>query len=413
MLPANRPLKILHILDHSLPLHSGYTFRSYNIFRAQLARGWRPVVLTSSRHEASWSGTSDNVEEIGGVRHYRTGALAQSTVPLAAELRLMIVLARRLREVIKREQPDVLHVHSPVLNALPALWVGQALKIPVVYEIRAFWEDAAVDHGTYAQDSWRYKLVKAIETWVCRRVASVAVLCHGLREDLVKRGIPSDKLTAVFNGINAEDFRPCAPDAKCLHAWQLVGKQVISFIGSFYHYEGLDLLLQAMAHLVTTRSDIVLLLVGGGEMELALKEQIQQLHLEKHVVMAGRVPHERIPGVYALTDILVYQRYSQRLTELVTPLKPLEAMGMGKALIASDVGGHCELIYHGHTGLLFPAGDVMALVDALGHHLDDQALRQHLSQQGASWVRQHHTWEQTTSVYKTIYTRVLGNKREL
>ena len=411
MLSANRPLKILHILDHSLPLHSGYTFRSYNIFRTQLQRGWQPVVLTSPKHQASWSGPVSAMEEINGVWHYRTKAIPQSTVSLAPELQHMAVLARRLREVIQSEQPDILHAHSPVLNALPAWWVGRALQIPVVYEIRAFWEDAAVDHGTYAQDSWRYKLVKALETWICQRVACVAVLCQGLREDLIKRGIPDNKLIAVFNGIKAEDFRPCAPDAEYLHTWQLAGKRVIGFIGSFYHYEGLDLLLHAIAHLVSIHSDLVLLLVGGGEMEPALKEQIKQLRLEKHVVMTGRIPHERIPGVYALIDILAYPRYSQRLTELVTPLKPLEVMAMEKALVVSDIGGHRELIWHDHTGVLFLAGDVVALAEALSRLLDAPSLRQRLGQQGASWVRQQHPWEKTTSVYTAIYASVLKHKR--
>jgi glycosyltransferase involved in cell wall biosynthesis len=110
-------------------------------------------------------------------------------------------------------------------------------------------------------------------------------------------------------------------------------------------------------------------------------------------------------------DVLVYPRYSMRLTELVTPLKPLEAMAMGKPLIASDIGGHRELIREGFTGLLFKAGDVGSLTETIEYLLDDTALRSRLSTQGSDWVRQHHTWEQTTAAYSAIYSSALESKR--
>ena len=406
-------MKILHILDHSLPLHSGYTFRSQNIFQAQRNRGWQPVIVTSSKHEESWKGPAVSVEEIGGFCYYRTGAVPASALPFASEVRLMKALGRRIREVTQIEKPDLLHVHSPILNAIPALRVGHQLGIPVVYEIRAFWEDAAVDHGTYRENSWKYKLTKSIETWVCRRANQICVLCKGLKDDLIKRGIPAEKLTVVYNGINPSDFTPCEPDIEYQKAWNLEGKIVIGFIGSFYRYEGLDLLVRAFSHLASQHPSIVLLLVGGGEMENELRAQIKELHLGEKVLMPGRIPHERIPGVYALVDILAYPRYSMRLTELVTPLKPLEAMAMGKALVASDVGGHRELIRHNETGLLFSAGNETALADALERLLVEHTLRKRIQEQGAIWVRQEHTWGKTTAVYQDIYAKVLPFAFEL
>ena len=404
-------LKVLHILDHSLPLHSGYTFRSHSILHAQQKRGWRPVALTSPKHEENWKNSTTDKEEINGVCYYRTGGQTRGNIPVADELRLMVRLTKRLLDVARKERPNLLHAHSPVLNALPALWVGKKLRIPVVYEIRAFWEDAAVDHGTYSPESWKYKAVRSLETWACRRVAQTAVLCRGIRDDLIKRGIAADKITPVFNGINVDDFAPCPPDAEYQRAWQLEGKKVIGFIGSFYRYEGLDLLVEAVARLVTMQQDVVLLLVGGGEMEAALKTQVDRLRLGGRVIMPGRIAHERVPGVYALVDILVYPRYSMRLTELVTPLKPLEAMAMGKALIASDVGGHRELIHNERTGLLFPAGSVLALVEALVQSLSDGNLRRACEARSRDWVQKEHSWDKTTSAYCTIYSDAMRENR--
>ena len=401
------PLKILHILDHSLPLHSGYSFRSQNIFRTQLSRGWQPVVLTSPKHEKSWTGQWNREEIIGGIRYYRTGSLSDNVVSVKTECRLMASLARRMGEIVAIEKPDLLHAHSPVLTVLPALWIRHRIRVPLVYEIRAFWEDAAVDHGTYGQDSWKYKLVKSVETWACQRADQVVVLCHGLKDELMKRGIPSEKLAMVFNGINVDDFKAGEPDPDYLRSWKLGGKKVVGFIGSFYRYEGLDLLVDAVAHLGTTRPDIVLLLVGGGEMESELRSQIKRLKLEEKVVMPGRISHDRIPGVYALVDVLAYPRHSIRLTELVTPLKPLEAMAMGKGLVASDIGGHRELIQHGRTGLLFPAGNTQALAEALERLVNNQALRHDLGKQGKIWACQQRSWDKTTAVYSDIYHRAL------
>jgi PEP-CTERM/exosortase A-associated glycosyltransferase len=401
-------LKILHILDHSLPLHSGYAFRTQSILEAQLSRDWQPVALTSPKHEHSWKKPTVDAEQIGGVRFYRSGATRETAIPFGTELSLMKTLARRIEEVAKIEKPDVLHAHSPVLNAIPALRVGHKLGIPVVYEIRAFWEDAAVDHGTYPEQSLKYKLVRSVETWTCRRVKQVAVLCNGLKQDLIKRGIPEGKLTIVANGINPADFQPCGPDQELADRWGISGKKVLGFIGSFYRYEGLDLLVSAFEKLSVQMDGLVLLLVGGGEMEAELRKQVDRLRVRDRVILTGRIPHEKIPKVYSMMDVLIYPRYSMRLTELVTPLKPLEAMATGKTLIASDIGGHRELINDGFNGILFKPGDVDALVEAVRCVLSDPDFRKQLAQRGRNWALENQTWDKTTGVYTSIYARAVG-----
>lgn len=403
-------MKILHILDHSVPLHSGYSFRSESILREQVKRGWEPVAVTSPKHEQSWKRTWQSCETINGIKYYRTGLSRSSRVPLASEVLLMRALAKRIAEVAKAEQPDVLHAHSPLLNAIPALWAGGKLSIPVVYEIRAFWEDAAVDHGTYRENSLKYRLVRGMETLVSRQVDHIGILCEGLKRDLIARGVPSGKITIVYNGIDPDEFKGTKPAHDLAEAWQLNGKTVIGFIGSFYRYEGLDLLVDAFSQLASERPEVVLLLVGGGEVEDELREQVRRLGLDGRVLMPGRIEHDRVSGVYALMNVLIYPRYSMRLTELVTPLKPLEAMAMGKALIASDVGGHRELIRDGETGILFNAGSVASLADAMELLLNDPELSRRFQGQGAAWVKQNHMWEKTTSVYAHIYAAALQGK---
>jgi PEP-CTERM/exosortase A-associated glycosyltransferase len=399
-------LKILHILDHSLPLHSGYSFRSHSIMRAQQDRGWTPLAVTSAKQEENGAG-SGGTEEIEGIRYHRAPYGQKGAGAKRPQSGVVVALARRLREIAQKEKPHILHAHSPVLTVLPAILVGRLLSIPVVYEIRAFWEDAAVDHGTYRQWSWRYRLVRRVETWACREAEQVCVICDGLRRDLEGRRIPARKLTTVPNAVDPRSFRASGADVEYSDSWHLRGKQVIAFLGSFYSYEGLDLLVRTFARLLKKRGDVVLLLAGGGQTASDLEAQADALGISASIVMPGRISHDRMPAVYALADVLVYPRYSMRLTELVTPLKPLEAMAIGKAVIASDVGGHRELIRHMETGLLFPAGDEAALLDCIELLLGASSLRQTLGERAAAWVHRERTWAHVTEPYGDVYRSAL------
>lgn len=400
-------LRVLHVLDHSLPVQSGYAFRSEAICAAQRNRGWAPSVVTSPKHYESWRGEWNASEELDGIRYYRAKGVPNSSVPVLRELRVMAALARQLAVVVKQERPHVLHSHSPILNALPAILVGKRIGVPVVYEMRSSWEDAAVDRGAYAITSWKYKIARWLETWVCSKVDHVTVICDGLKRDLISRGILDRTITVIPNGVDTEKFRPYPGDEDIWKKFGLEGKKVIGFMGSFFRWEGLDLLVKAVAKLLQTRDDVALLLVGGGEMEGSLRTQVHTLGIEKHVVMPGWVPQEQTLSLYPFLDVLAFPRHSTALTERVTPLKPIEAMAMGKVVIASNVGGHRELIRHEDTGLLFEAGNAVALASELARVIDSPQLRARLEQGGLQWVIQKRSWGKTTENYREVYNRCL------
>ena len=398
-------MRTLHILDHSIPLHSGYTFRTVSLLREQRALGWETHHLTSPKQGV----TAHDEEEVDGFVFQRTspvrGALAGW--PVLGEWLLMQKLGRRLEALARQMQPDVIHVHSPVLNALPALKVGRKLGIPVVYEIRAFWEDAAVDHGSTHEGSVRYRLTRALETYAIRQSAHVFTICEGLRADIVARGVPEIKVTVIANAVDVDAF-PLALHAEpaLQQQWGLVGRTVIGFIGSFYTYEGLDLLIAAMPALLRARPDACLLLVGGGPQEAALKALVAQLQLQNHVVFTGRVPHADVNRYYALVNVLAYPRHSMRLTELVTPLKPLEAMAQGQLFVASDVGGHRELVDHQKTGILFKADDAQALTAALLDLLAHPERWPLLRANGRQFVESVRNWRNSAFHYQPVYEAV-------
>jgi len=403
-------MKVLHVFDHSIPLHSGYTFRSLSLLREQRRLGWQTVHVTSPKHTAP----SQPEETVDGWHFYRTAAAGQGPldgVPGLGSVMQMTALMRqlqaRLLEVARREKPDLLHAHSPVLNALPALRVARELGIPVVYEVRAFWEDAAVDHGTTTEGSLRYRLTRRMETHALQRVDHVFTICEGLRQDIVARGIAASKVTVIPNAVDIEGFELGGePDAALKARLGLEGATVLGFIGSFYAYEGLDLLLAALPLMLKQRPDLRVLLVGGGPQDAALREQARALGLGDKVVFTGRVPHAEVTLYYDLIDVLAYPRHSMRLTELVTPLKPLEAMAQGRLFVASDVGGHRELVRHGETGFLFKAGSPEALAEAVAAMLARRAEWPRLRQQARQFVETERNWRRSVSHYVQPYSQL-------
>ncbi len=403
-------IRALHVLDHSIPLHSGYTFRTAALLREQRALGWQTFHLTSPK-QGKYAAP---FEEVDGLRFYRTplpqGPLAN--LPILKELALMKRLEARLEEVAREVRPDIIHAHSPVLNALPAIKVARKLGIPVVYEIRAFWEDAAVDHGSTREGSLRYRATRALETRAIRQVDHVFTICEGLRADIVARGIPVGKVTVIPNAVDVDSFQlASAPEAELQNNLGLTGKTVIGFIGSFYAYEGLDLLLDALPALVAANPDIRVLLVGGGPQEANLRKQAEALGLQDIVIFTGRVPHKDVNRYYDLIDVLAYPRHPMRLTELVTPLKPLEAMAQGQLFVASDVGGHKELVKHNQTGILFQAGDKNALADAIQNLLADRQRWPELKKNGRNFVEEVRNWRNSVANYRGPYTTLTSLKK--
>ena len=316
-------------------------------------------------------------------------------------------MANRLDTLVDEFSPDVLHVHSPVLNALPALWVSRGRALPVVYELRALWEDAAVDHGKTREGSLRYLGSRALETFALRRADRVITICEGLRTEIVARGIPASRITVVPNAVDTAAFRfGSVPDPEQQRALGLSGKTVIGFAGSFYRYEGLDLLVDALTMLAPRYPDLRILLLGGGPQESNLREQVRARALEDRVIFAGRVPHGEVQRWYDLIDVLAYPRYRMRLTDLVTPLKPLEAMAQGRMLVASDVGGHRELIRDGETGFLFPAGDARALAASIENVLERRAEWPRLREQARRFVETERTWARSVARYADVYEKL-------
>jgi PEP-CTERM/exosortase A-associated glycosyltransferase len=248
-------------------------------------------------------------------------------------------------------------------------------------------------------------LTRALENHVVGHADAVAVICDGLRSDLIERGVSPDKIVVSPNGVDMELFgSPPPPDTALAAALGLTGKAVIGYIGSFYDYEGLDDLIAAMPQM---KSDAHLLLVGGGPMEAELRTQAEASPVAGCIHFVGRVPHEEVERYYSLVDVLAYPRKRMRLTDLVTPLKPLEAMAQGRLVAASDVGGHKELIRDDDTGTLFPADDPAGIATALDGLFADRYDWDQRRARARSFVETERNWHKNIHRYDPVYHLLL------
>jgi PEP-CTERM/exosortase A-associated glycosyltransferase len=251
-------------------------------------------------------------------------------------------------------------------------------------------------------------LTRELENRVISGADAVMTICEGLRADLISRGFSDERIGIMPNGVDLSLFGNPGPRDEALAAELRLGSgPVIGFIGSFYDYEGLDDLIAAMPIIADEQPAARLLLVGGGPRERELKAQANASPAASAIRFVGRVPHDQVERYYSLCDVMAYPRKRSRLTDLVTPLKPLEAMAQGRLVAASDVGGHRELMTDGLTGMLFPPDDPTECAAALLRLFARNGEWPDIHNAALAHVAAHHDWERNARRYQAVYQALL------
>lgn len=407
-------MRVLHVLDISIPMLAGYTSRSRYIVTSQRALGFEPSVVTSVRFQ---NPGRVRVEELDGIRHHRTlppepspWTARADRAPVLREALEIDHLRRSIVRVAREERPDVIHAHSSILCGIPGYLAARELGVPFVYEIRAFWEDAAVDAGTNSPGSPKYIAIQRAETELAKAADAVIGICHGIERELISRGVPAEDVFVVPNGVETERFTPTPRDEALAEKYGLRGKTVVGYIGTFAAFEGVRFLEEALAGLIKGgRDDLRGLIVGEGPTYEACRRLAEEAGVGDRILHPGKVPHGEVKGLYSLVDILAYPRDRQRITELVTPLKPLEAMAMEKAVIGSSVGGLTELIEDERTGLIHRAEDTSDLAAKIVRLAGDPELRARLGKAGREYVERARRWRTLIGTHEAVYGRARQN----
>ncbi len=399
---------VLHVLDHSWPVLSGYSVRSRSLITSQHRLGQPIAVITGPLHQLDDPGAADIV--VDGVHYRRTplhGVLTSAAIrrrwPLWREWAVVRCLRDSILELIDSQPVSLIYAHSPALCGLAGLQAARRRGLPFVYEVRGFWEDAAVDQKRTRTTSPRYRLTRALEGHVAGRADAVAAIAQPMLADLRERGVPAERLFHVPNGVDADRFTPLVRDEQLAKQLGLDDRPVFGFFGSLYRYEGLTWLIRAAAELYSRGNRFQVLIVGSGEEEAAIGTAIRECGATGYARILDRVPHDEIMRYYSVVDVMVFPRLRVRLTEMVTPLKPLEALSLQKAVLASDVGGHRELVEHDNTGLLFRSEDVADFCVQSERLISGPRLRRQLGERGREMILRDKDWKVLARRYQAIY----------
>jgi PEP-CTERM/exosortase A-associated glycosyltransferase len=393
-------MNILQIFDQTAPLVSGYSMRSRYISESLVKLGVKVRAVSSPQFSYE-----HQEERLNGVSYMRTKVPGWEYLRKVPFVREATVVQSVKNKIIDNWSNDIkiIDAHSSLLNGMIGVKLQKRFHLPFLYEIRALWEDAAVDQGKTKEGSYRYNLTRKMETEIIEKADKITVICEGLRKDICERGIDESKVTIIPNGVDTEKFHPIECDLEVKKKYGLENCKVFGFIGTFFEFEGLDLLVKAAKKILEKKNDVKFLIVGGGRHEQYLKDLVNEMGLSKDVIFTGRVNHDEIKKYYSVIDNFIYPRISKRITELVTPLKPLEAMAMEKVVIGSSVGGIKELVSDGENGILFEADNVDDLVERCCYVLDNETKMQAMAKKSRQYVVEKRNWLTICREYLNIF----------
>lgn len=395
-------MKILHIMDMSHPMIKGYAIRARYLCEAQLGFGHEVSVLTAPSQEEG----RDDEGSLNGVTYFRSHCNPLERKLSRLGVRQLVyarALRRRLRQLTVEHGYDLIHAHTPFTLALPALNVARAQGLPFVYEKRNLWEESARARGKL-MGRWPFaQLSRMIDRHVSRRADAVCTITEALKMHTMRMGIVEDRVIVVGNGVDTDAFHPQVRPEDTRRELLQDGDFVIGFLGQFFKFEGLPLLVEAFAKLTEHYPMARLALVGYGEDKDRVENLVRELGIDAVCRRTGKVPHEKVRKYYAAMDVLVYPRLKSTLTEMISPLKPLEPMAMGKPVVASDVGGLRELVEPGKSGFLFDAGSVSALCATLRQFLDGTVDTETLGRQARQFTVENRQWKHQAAKYEKAY----------
>lgn len=412
--PAERDrsrTKVLHLLKIGMPQRqSGYSMRSMYTLTGQLDAGLDPVAVTALDFPRS-IGIDDvpDEETVGGVRYRH---LLREQIPDKEPWdEYLSAYATALAPVVAQEAPDLIHVHSGHRGteaALVAMAVGAALDVPVVYEVRGFFESLWTQDTAWAERAEVYERRRAAEAHCLRQAAAVVTLSESMKDDIVARDVDPAHVHVVPNGVDPSAFVPVERDEALTERLGLTGRFVFGYVSNLDHFrEGQELLIDAALELRRRGVDATALVVGDGKRRELLEEHARERQAGDAVHFTGRIPHDEVSQYYAQLDVFVIPRVDERAARLVTPLKPYEAMALGVPLVVSDLPALQEITGDGDRGETFVTGDATSLADVLEGLAGSSERRAELSSRAREWVLGHRTWAHNDDRYARIYASVL------
>lgn len=392
-----QPQTVLHVLTNSLPhTGSGYAQRSHSILKAQHDLGWNVHAATRLGYPVQVGKLfAENKDVVDGVTYHR---LIPARMPAGFDERLQ-AQAEMLLQLALLVRPTVLHTTTHFVNGLVTRAIADALGIPWVYEVRGQLADtwASTRHDA-ARSSERYKLFTECEAAVTESAALVVTLGEAMKQQILDAGSVRREVLLCPNAVGDEFLEEPIDSHAARALLGLPSEGVfVGTVSSLVDYEGLDILIRAVALLVQEKFKVRCLIVGDGAAHAALQQLARELGIASQVTFTGRVPRGRAHLYHQALDIFVVPRRDLEVTRTITPLKPVEAMAAARPVVASDLPALNEIVEDSVTGTLVTPESAEALAGAVKAMIDDGAcVSQDAIAMGAAGRQQvltERTWE--------------------
>jgi len=405
-----QPNKIMHLFKVSYPFEStGGSIRNLNIVSSQQKAGIEPFVVTPLNYPRIFKINEFPIEEeIDNVRHIRLDLGNQNSSQLSYITKNLKLNTLLLAGIIRKEAPGIIHAASGYKGyelATMADTLSRHFSIPWIYEVRSFHEHTWTNDHFQAETSIHTKLRMDKENSLMQRAAHVVTISESMKEAIIERGIPENKITVVPNAVDTAYFKPKKKSTKLMNSMGIRNKSVIGYISNMSYREGHDVLIKAFKNICEEVADAVLLLVGSGRERENLEKLVNELGLEEKVIFTGNVDHSLIKEYYALIDLFVVPRRRDYAADLVTPLKPYEAMGMKIPLLMSDRAALKEIIGE-DRGFIFKTEDEEDLAKIAISCLNDQVECKRRANVAHEWLIANRTWEMNAEIYKHLYSNL-------
>lgn len=414
-------MRVLHVLHTSHPDVTGGSIRSRYVVETQARLGITPLVISSPFQPPADPAQATGVECFGGIPYYRSFApkydqrfmvARKSFATRARKLTALAPFVPIVRRVARDNGVQVIHGHNLFFSGLAAALAARSLGLPSIYEVRSLIEDTLVVEGGASVRSPIYAAYRRCDNLALRMVDHVVTISRGLQDDLIARGVDPARITVVPNGVDVakQGIAPPSDDALRDQLGLPLDAFVLGYIGTLYAYESLDLAIDALADLASETPSLYLLIVGSGTAAESLRAHARRRGVEDRVRFVGRIDHDRIGAYYGVIDLFVLPRRPNRLTNAVTPLKPLEVMARAKTVLASNCGGHRELIVHGQNGFLYDASAANGLTEGISALYERRSELADLGRCARVWVAANRSWEQAVRPMLKVYADLVEAK---
>lgn len=410
------PKSSVYLLHNSAPFHSGgYATRSHGLMLGINKTAWNPRIISRLGYPNDLKNWKEKINHdhdlIENLNYFRLLTENEGYGNLPITEYLEAYCENLEQHLINSYFPEVIHGASNFMNGYVAVYAAKKYNLKSVYEVRGLWEITRASRQPSWANSQHFNLLANLEAEVAKNADAVICITQALADEMTRRGVDSDKITIVPNGVNIDNFPPLEPNNEIKSELGLEGKTIIGYVGSIVMYEGLELLVEAYSKLESSiRAQAALLFVGDGASLDSVKRSCDKFNLTKEeVVFTGRVPHEQVGNLYSIIDIAPIPRISLPVTEMVSPMKPFEAMSMEKLVIVSDVAALSEIVSEGVNGRIFKKDDSNDLCKILSESITDYKNRIKIGKSSRKWVIDNRNWDYISKIIPSIYNEITSS----